>query len=140
MEVSLISKVQSLFCSINQCDFGFQPNLGLKERSVCLSEQALGVYKQWYREITSFKSKKDVNDVYQNYLLKYKTLVPKLALLFEVVESFDDANQVIGPIKSVSETSAKKAVRIAKFLESHARHVFDVRTNVDTANAILILK
>ena len=140
VEVSLISKVQSLFCSINQCDFGFQPNLGLKERSVCLSERALGVYKQWYREITSFKSKKDVNDVYQNYLLKYKTLVPKLALLFEVVESFDDANQVIGPIKSVSETSAKKAVRIAKFLESHARHVFDVRTNIDTANAILILK
>ena len=140
VEVSLISKVQSLFSSINRCDFAFQPNLGLKERSVCLSERALGVYKQWYREITSFKSNKDVHNVYQNYLLKYRTLVPKLALLFEVVESFDDAKQVVGPIKSVSETSAKKAVRIAKFLESHARHVFDVRTNVDTANAILILK
>ena len=68
----------------------------------------MGVYKQWYREITSFKSNKDVHNVYQNYLLKYRTLVPKLALLFEVVESFDDAKQVVGPIKSVSETSAKK--------------------------------
>jgi hypothetical protein len=61
-------------------------------------------------------------------------------LLFEGVESFDDANQVIGPIKAFPKPQLKSPSEMQKFWKSHARHVFDVETNVDTANAILILK
>ena len=107
-------------------------------RNTHLSPQAYNLYQKWWDEVVYLKDNSDIHVVYENYLSKYKTLVPKLALLFEVIENFDEENQIIDPIKDISVVSAEKAVRIAKFLESHARYVFDIKTSVDIDNATVI--
>ena len=102
VDTALILKVQQLFVAISQSDFQFSTTTSLKERTVCLTPRAYEVYQNWWDEIVYLKENSDIHTVYENYLSKYKTLVPKLALLFEVVEKFDEVTQVIAPIDAVS--------------------------------------
>jgi hypothetical protein len=67
------------------------------------------------------------------HLAKYPALLPKLALLFHLVEVVDGASQ--GP---VGLEAARRAAGWVEFLEAHARKIYapELRTNVAAANAL----
>src|SRR4030095_6970325 len=68
----------------------------------------------------------DDDPVMQEHLAKYRSLMPSLALIFHLL-TVAHQDRAIG---QVSETSALQAAAWCEFLESHARRIYGMVTNI----------
>jgi hypothetical protein len=87
------------------------------------------VFYEWLTELETKLRKADDEPVVLEHLGKYRSLMPALALVFHLVEIADGA-----PAGPVSAANANLAAAWCEYLESHARRIYGLVTNI-TAQA-----
>jgi len=101
-----LKKIHDLFAAISE----------LAEGEVLrFDNDGQGVFNTWYAEMLA-KEDAETNSHMESHLVKYHSLMPSLALIFQVVE-----DRVHG---SVGYDAAVRAVAWCRYLETHARRVY----------------
>lgn len=94
------------------------------------------VFYQWLEELETKLRQETEEPVLLEHLGKYRSLMPALSLLFHVCALADGH-----PVGQVSEEAAKLAAAWCDYLESHARRIYGLITNLTAqAAARLALK
>ena len=88
------------------------------------------VFCDWYDSLTVTLSGED-DPLLQEHFGKYRSLMPKLALIFHVVE---------GEGGNVSASSARKAAAWCAYLESHARRIYSLGRHAEAEAAQVITR
>jgi hypothetical protein len=131
----LWNELQQLFLALSREEYGFSRETTLKRRTKQVHPDAVNLYENWCERIHEIKADSNVRAVYSNYLIKLKPIVLKLAILFEIVDSFDFKSTSIKPFDFISEHSMNQATAIAEYIEEHARSIFEVESDIDRNNA-----
>lgn len=99
-------------------------------------EEAQLIFNEWLTELETRLRQLDDEPVLIEHLGKYRSLMPALALIFHVLDLAD------GRVPSqVTVENAKRAAAWCEYLESHARRVYGLVTNLtDQAASRLALK
>lgn len=92
---------------------------------------AQAVFNAWLQELHVLMRDDELTPALQSHFSKYPKLVPGLALLTHLAEP--GAN---GPIPAAA---IRKAIRFARYLESHARRIYASGTEAETSAAKAIL-
>lgn len=96
---------------------------------------AQGLFLEWRRDLERRVRSRELEaaPAFTSHLVKYRSLFPKLALLFHLVDVADGART--GP---VSLKAARLAAAWTEFLEAHARKVYaeELNGNVSAAHAL----
>ncbi len=92
------------------------------------SGDAQAVFNQWREEIED-RARKAEHEALEAHLAKYRSLMPSLALLFQLAE---------GDTSAVSKTNAARAADWCDYLESHARRVYSQVLHSDEIAAGLL--
>ena len=95
------------------------------------ADDAQGVFNDWLTELEAKLRKKDEEPVQQEHFGKYRSLMPSLALQFHLLNL---AHGSCLPPSQVSKECAEQAAAWCEYLETHARRVYGLVTNV-TAQA-----
>lgn len=134
---TIVDKMQSFIIALNEHDFNFgeQP---LKERVVKFTYDAEQAYQDWWYNFSSKYDGEDTHPVFDGHLRKYDSLVPSLALIFEVISAYDSANELIAPFDEVTISSLNYAIEFATFLEGHAKVIFNPNQSLAHTNAVTI--
>lgn len=74
------------------------------------------VFDRWYTEMLA-KEATEPNHHMESHLVKYHSLLPSLALVFQVVDAR-------GAVAVVGEDAAVRAVAWCRYLETHARRIY----------------
>jgi len=90
------------------------------------SDEAQQVFNDWLTELELKKLRADDHPMLIEHLGKYRSLMPSLALAFHLVGVADGAAG--GP---VSIKAAEQAAAWCDYLESHARRVYGLVSNID---------
>ncbi|MCB1688644.1 MAG: DUF3987 domain-containing protein [Halioglobus sp.] len=87
------------------------------------------VFDDWYREML-VKEEAETNTHMESHLVKYHSLMPSLALIFQIVEGGVEST-------SVGMDAAVRAVAWCRYLETHARRVYSLIDNpLDSARVL----
>jgi hypothetical protein len=97
---------------------------------------AQGVFNDWLTELEG-KLRADEEPVLQEHFGKYRSLMPSLALIFHLVNLAHTKGVGIGP---VSKECAEQAAAWCDYLETHARRIYGLITNVTAQAAIQLSK
>lgn len=99
------------------------------------SPEAQELFDAWLDNLmTRLRSSKfDTAPAFQAHLAKYPSLMPKLALVFHLID--EASGKAPGPI---SAEAANLAVNWCRFLEMHARKVYAAEINHEAAAAHLL--
>ena len=81
------------------------------------SPDAQGVFNQWLEDKIQRCRAESMPEAIESHLAKFDKLVPSIALLIELCE---------GPAGSVTKRSVERAVKWARYLESHAMRLYAV--------------
>lgn len=90
---------------------------------------AQAVFNEWLTELEGKLRNHDDEPVLLEHLGKYRSLMPSLALLFHVLGIANDK-----PAGQVTKEDAERAAAWCEYLESHARRIYGLATNL-TAQA-----
>ena len=99
------------------------------------SEEAQELFDEWLTELQKrLLSGDEDSPAFQSHLSKYRSLMPSLALLFDLVDWADERKEG-GP---VSLGAARKAAALCDFLEQHARKVYAgaIHPQIQAAHAL----
>jgi len=100
------------------------------------NEAGQTVFYEWLEDLETKLRQGNDEPVLLEHFGKYRSLMPALALLFHLLGLADGA-----PAGQVSKESAQQAAAWCEYLESHARRIYGLVTNVTTqAAARLALK
>ncbi len=88
------------------------------------------VFNQWLADLERKIRTPDIHPAIESHLVKYRSLMPSLALLINVVE--------VGQNRPVIQRSALKAAGWCEYLESHAYRIYGGGINPAVQNAITI--
>jgi putative DNA primase/helicase len=106
---------------------------------VRFSKEAQEVYNAWRDELEPRMRSGGYPAAYESHLLKYKSLFPSLALIFEVVKyvTSEDPADAVGGV--VGKESAVRAAAWCQYLESHAYRLYSpaIMAPVVRAEALL---
>lgn len=83
------------------------------------SDGAQEVFYKWLTKLEREKLRADEHPILIEHLSKYRSLMPKLALIFHLVETSQGIT-----LQPVSEEAAKLATTWCDYLESHARRIY----------------
>jgi len=95
-----------------------------------LSPDAYEVFCEWYESLNETLIRED-DALLQEHFGKYRSLMPKLAFIFHVLEGISGA---VGP------ESARKAAAWCGYLESHARRIYSLGRNAEADAALFITR
>ena len=90
------------------------------------TEGAQGVFNDWLTELEA-KLRQDDEPVLQEHFGKYRSLMPSLALQFHLLNCVHEPNAPRGP---VSQDCAEQAAAWCEYLDTHARRVYGLVTNL----------
>ena len=90
------------------------------------TEGAQGVFNDWLTELEA-KLRRDDEPVLQEHFGKYRSLMPSLALQFHLLNCVHEPN---APRGSVSQDCAEQAAAWCEYLDTHARRVYGLVTNM----------
>ena len=95
------------------------------------SKEAQGLFETWRNSLENRirNPKSDEHPVMLAHLGKYRSLVPKLALIIHLAE---------GGVGDISVTAVKKALGWVKVLEGHARRIYHTATNRTMQSALTL--
>jgi hypothetical protein len=88
------------------------------------------VFCEWYESLTQILTRED-DPLLQEHFGKYRSLMPKLALIFHVLE---------GERSDVGDSCARKAAAWCAYLESHARRIYSLGRNAEADAALFITR
>lgn len=94
------------------------------------SPEGYELFCEWYESLTHTISQED-DPILQEHFGKYRSLMPKLALIFHVLD---------GEGGDVSVLSARKAAAWCAYLESHARRIYSLGRNAEVDAALMIIR
>ncbi len=125
------NRVKELFAVIDDADFK-SFNLELSENIPALrfSDEAQIVFNDWYSKLELKLRHPSTTALPQveSHLGKFRSLVPKLAVIFEVIGWADiqrlKASGIHSPLINVSQESLSLAIHISVFLEKHAHRIY----------------
>src|SRR5262249_43883090 len=95
------------------------------------SPDAQSLFNTWLTSLEQKIRSGDDHPAIESHLSKYRSLVPRLALLIHL------ADDGIGPVSSIA---TQKAIDWTPYLESHARRIYAIVANSATTAAKSILK
>ncbi len=101
-------------------DFGATAEEGEEIPAVHFSAEAQEVFDAWRKELETSLRSGDLAPPLESHLAKYRSLMPSLALLFEIMEFVDGR----GEEGVVGRDSAVRAAAWCDYLESHARRLY----------------
>jgi len=109
---------------------GAMSEQGARIPYVQFDPDAQSVFYEWLTELEG-KLRKDDEPVVLEHLGKYRSLMPALALIFHFLSVADESAP---SCRAVSRESAERSTAWCDYLESHARRVYGMVTNL-TAQA-----
>ncbi len=99
------------------------------------SPEAQDLFDGWRENLENVKLRAEhESPLIESHLAKYRSLFPSLALLFHVVDVVDGAS----PPGPISHRAASAAAAWCEVLEAHARRVYDLAGEGDSAPARLL--
>jgi hypothetical protein len=99
------------------------------------SDEAQTLFYAWLTDLELNKLRGDDHPILLEHFGKYGSLMPSLALIFHLIDIADGANS--GP---VSLQAAEKAAGICDYLESHARRIYGLVSNINQQAAARLAK
>jgi len=132
-------RVQNFVLALDDFGFGFEEDSDIRDRVVSFDDDAKVKYQKWWKNLFKKYEKVLIHPVFESHLRKYDALVPKLALINEIMSSYDSSTETIRSFDSVSVASVKKAIAYTDYLESHAKILFNSEVNVTMENAKTII-
>jgi hypothetical protein len=120
-----IDDVCALFSQLDAIKLGSPP--------VYFTREAQELYYSWRKTIEAKIRNRSLAAIFQGYLGKYRSLMPSLALIFELCESE-------GEISSVSYESAKKAVAWCEILFTHVNKIYSRTIHNPVQGAVILAK
>ena len=107
---------------------------GIVRPSLRFSSEAQAIADSWAQSLEDKLGKPKIHQIFEAHLSKYRSLMPSLALIFEVAEATD-----LPP--EVGAEAVSKAVNFCELLESHAHKAFkDYISPGDCAGRLLLAK
>lgn len=124
-------RVADFFTWLDQLDGKALGEVGKKGiPGVRFCQEALEEFRAWrYTLEQRIASDDSENPGFESHLSKYRSFVPKLALMFWLMEVSQDKNA-----GEVSLSATKLAIRWANFLEAHAKRIYFSIGTDDQAN------
>lgn len=89
-------------------------------------DAAQEVFYEWFNELNRRARADDEEPVMAEHLVKYRSLMPSLALIIHLIDIADGTRET-GPIPAIT---TRAATAWCDFLESHARRVYFLVTNL----------
>jgi putative DNA primase/helicase len=96
------------------------------------SDEAQEIFYEWLDANETRARKPDIHEAMEAHLIKYRSLVPSIALILELCDN--------PAVESVGKKSTVKACAWAEYLYSHAQRIYSASTNPAAANANAILQ
>jgi putative DNA primase/helicase len=93
---------------------------------VRFDDEAQTEFDQWRQGLEGRLRAGTLHPAYEAHLAKFRSLVPSLALIFHVVD---------GQGGAVSHLACRRAITFSKYLESHARRLYDLLLRSDASAA-----
>jgi putative DNA primase/helicase len=101
------------------------------------AEDAQEFFDSWRADLEKdLRSNGKEHPALESHLSKYRSLMPSLALLFQLIDRVDGRTQ----IESVSLDSAAKAAAWCSYLLEHAKRIYGMASNAGATQARLIIE
>lgn len=107
-------------------------HMTLCKEPVHFSENAQRIFNKWRQELEERLLAGEETEALESHLAKYRSLVPSLALIDQLVVKSDAT--------FVASDSLQRAIALTMYLESHARRVYGARILNDVKGAKRILR
>jgi hypothetical protein len=103
--------------------------------AVRFTDEAQGVFDVWRGELEVKLRTGELPPALESHLAKYRSLMPSLALVFQLIEYVDGT----GEADAVGQRAAVQAAAWCEYLETHARRLYSSAENpaVEGARALL---
>lgn len=96
-------------------------------------DEAQNLFNEWLTELQLEKLQPEDDPIMMEHLGKYRSLMPSLALIFHLIDIADGkANG------SVSVAAAARAAAWCEYLESHARRIYGMVSNIAIRSASML--
>ncbi len=102
-----------------------------ESKNLRFSDAGQKVFNIWRNQLERMIRDPGIHPALESHLAKYRSLMPSIALILQLAE--DPKSDC------VSEDSANKAVFWCDYLESHARRIYNMGSDMNLDNAHLIL-
>ena len=121
--------------ALDQEDFGSNGEDEEGIPSVRFSEEAQEVFDQWRDELEVRLRSTELPPALESHLAKYRSLMPSLALIFQLIEFVDGS----GDGGAVGRRAALQAVAWCEYLKTHAARLYSSAENpaIEGARALL---
>lgn len=130
------NRAYEIFKKINSYEHPLNgKDLGSDVPAIRFSPEAQQVFNLWREKLEKRIRSGDLSPSMEAHLAKYRSLMPALALIFQLCQ---DADLCI-EIKHVDRSSTELAVRWCKYLETHAHRLYASAENpaLESARALL---
>lgn len=94
------------------------------------SEKAQNIFHDWRKNLEKKLLNPELSDLKKSYLSKYRSLLPSLALIFQLVEPINNTE--------VSEESIQKAIIWCELLESHIDKTLGLSISIESYAKVLL--
>ncbi len=99
------------------------------------SNQAQDQFNVWRNALEhKLRSGEIESEEFESHLAKYRSLVPSLSLLFEIMYALSESR----PLHNVGAKSTEKAIELAHYLERHAMKVYNEELSIAQKGAQLL--
>lgn len=92
------------------------------------ADEAQHIFKSWLETLEAKLRSGELTALLEEHFGKYRSLVPSLALIFHLIEyaslTADESAKIEICKQGVSVDSLQKAIKFAKYLESHAQRIY----------------
>ncbi|MFK7823619.1 MAG: DUF3987 domain-containing protein [Oligoflexales bacterium] len=130
--------VEQLFERIAQLPFPKGNTSATDRISVRFAPDAQFIADKWYAELEKRLFTETMSPIMEGHLSKFRSLMPSLALIFEVTELLGKTAN--GVPSSISAESTNLAIRWCEFLELHAIKAYGEHLNPALASARVLYK
>ena len=103
---------------------------------VRFTEDGQGIFDQWRDELEVRLRSPELPPALESHLAKYRSLMPSLALIFQLIEYVDGS----GEGSTVGIKPTLQAVAWCKYLETHARRLYSSAENPAVEGARVLLE
>ena len=109
-----------------------------KATNVNFDNKAQDIFEGWFEQLEKRLRSGKMSDVMASHLNKYRSLMPSLALIFESINNDDFCVERLSADLLVSAPSTQLAIEWVQYLESVARDIFTIDTDVEIDHAVLL--
>jgi hypothetical protein len=136
----VVNAMQNFVLALDKENFGFNESTPINSRNIRFSTSAQNTYLSWWSVMSKKYDNESIHPVFIAHIRKYESLVPTLALIFQIVLAYSVKRKKFRPVCEVTDKALLLAIEFTTFLESHAKRIFDPTQMVSKQNAELIFE